>query len=279
MSRFGAVSAAVLERVKHDPGSLIEVFWKLRGRMGAGHHRRRVDEYALFAQPPATGLAALIGVAPVHIEQAMAEPSLQEVLAELDAYTIPDGARHMGGAAFLEACYAVVRTTRPAVVVETGVAHGYSTSVLLQALEANGGGRLYSIDLAMFRPGTVPYTGGAVPQRLRSPERWELRLGSDRKILPGLLRRTGPIDLLFYDSDTSYRGMRHTWERIWACLRPGGVLLLNMVQANDALIEFAEAHRITPIVLPQPKRAGAYPRERKPDEQVSYLGALRKPLA
>lgn len=210
------------------------------------------------------------------ILEAIDTDGFRRVLAELHAYETPAAARRMGGGAFLEALYAVVRLTRPAIVLETGVAHGYSSAVILQALGDNGHGRLSSVDLPMFRPGVVGYTGDAVPDRLRASG-WELQLGSDRRVLPSLLKWIGPVDFLFYDSDTAYEEMLHTWGLVWQHLRPGAVLAMNIVHANDAYLEFAETHRLPPVIIPAPKRQGAYLRPRTDGERISYLGLLRKP--
>jgi hypothetical protein len=43
--------------------------------------------------------------------------------------------------------YAVVRILKPRAMVETGVANGKSSALILRALERNGSGRLYSVDL------------------------------------------------------------------------------------------------------------------------------------
>jgi hypothetical protein len=47
--------------------------------------------------------------------------------------------------------WTVVRHLRPERVVETGVARGVTTAVLLQAMERNGYGALWSIDLPDLR--------------------------------------------------------------------------------------------------------------------------------
>ena len=85
-------------------------------------------------------------------------------------------------------CYALCRFVRPATVVETGVANGVTTAFLLQALEANGAGALFSIDLppAGVDPKLV---GHLVPQQLRS--RWRLSFGASKQLLPSLLENLG----------------------------------------------------------------------------------------
>lgn len=46
-----------------------------------------------------------------------------------------------------ETLYTIIRIRKPDIVVETGVAQGVSSTFILQALEDNGRGQLYSIDL------------------------------------------------------------------------------------------------------------------------------------
>jgi len=45
------------------------------------------------------------------------------------------------------ACYMLCRLLRPEIVMETGVAYGVTSSLILKALEVNGKGVLHSIDL------------------------------------------------------------------------------------------------------------------------------------
>jgi predicted O-methyltransferase YrrM len=135
--------------------------------------------------------------------------------------------------------YAAARILRPAVVVETGVGSGVSSTFFLSALEKNGEGRLYSIDLPTPRESLLPaglQTGWLVPDRLRP--RWELTLGDARLHLPPTLHRLGRVDLFYHDSDHSYGHM--TWEYTVAYphIRRGGLLLSDDVTSNDAWDEF-----------------------------------------
>ena len=51
-----------------------------------------------------------------------------------------------GDAGFVRAIWLLVRCLRPRHVVETGVAHGLTSRFILEALEKNGDGHLWSID-------------------------------------------------------------------------------------------------------------------------------------
>lgn len=131
--------------------------------------------------------------------------------------------------------YSIVRALRPQAVVETGVANGESSTIILQALEANDSGQLYSIDLLPPQPNPslansvdlyLPRgrgIGWLVPEELRG--RWQLLTGDAREVLPRLLMDLGHIDMFLHDSHHSYEHMLFEYEVAWSHLNPGGVLL------------------------------------------------------
>jgi hypothetical protein len=77
-----------------------------------------------------------------------------------------------GDAGFVRAIWCLIRHLRPANVVETGVAHGMTSRFILEALESNGTGRLWSIDLPPVNPDTRREVGVAVRQPGVPLERW-----------------------------------------------------------------------------------------------------------
>lgn len=103
--------------------------------------------------------------------------------------------------------YLFVRASSPDVVVETGVFHGGFTAHILAAMEHNGRGSLYSIDLP--KSGALQeYEGALVSDSFKS--RWQLRFGDSRVLLPSLLNEVGPVDLFHHDSLHTMKHMR--WE-------------------------------------------------------------------
>ena len=128
--------------------------------------------------------------------------------------------------------YGCVRSTCPAVVVETGVGAGVSSTFILEAMDENNHGRLYSID---FYPQTEK-CGWVVPQRLKS--RWQLIRGRSVDHLPALLEQLGKIDLFLHDSDHSYTNMLAEFRMAWPYLKSGGLLLAHDVGRNAALFDF-----------------------------------------
>lgn len=130
------------------------------------------------------------------------------------------------------AIYALVRLLKPRVIVETGVADGVTSSYILRALEDNGAGKLYSIDLPseLLPPGEKP--GWIVEEGLRG--RWDLRVGKAEELLPPLLEEVGTADLFLHDSLHTYAHMLFEFRAAWPHLRPGGLFLSHDVGQNAA---------------------------------------------
>jgi methyltransferase family protein len=107
-----------------------------------------------------------------------------------------------------EALYYLVRALRPAVVVETGVCYGASTSYILEALAHNGAGVLHSIDLGNT-PDEPPNDFFVRPAHRHL---WRLHVGDSKVLLPPLLRTLGEIDLFHHDSLHTYEHMMWEYE-------------------------------------------------------------------
>jgi Methyltransferase domain len=141
----------------------------------------------------------------------------------------------------------LARHLRPEVVVETGVGRGLTTYFVLKALEHNGGGRLWSIDLApsvVDAPRLAVQTGAAVPPELRG--RWTLLRGTSRRFLPGLVDGLAqldlPVDLFIHDSLHTGRNVRFELDCVWPRLGANGAALVDDVEQNAAFASFARKH-------------------------------------
>jgi hypothetical protein len=133
------------------------------------------------------------------------------------------------------AAWCVVRHLGPRQVVETGVARGLTSRIVLEALEANGGsGQLWSVDLPpALSSGLRQQTGIAVPERLR--RRWRYLRGSSRRRLPKLVRTLDGVDMFLHDSMHTTRNVLFELETVWPALREGGVVLVDDVNLNRGL--------------------------------------------
>jgi predicted ATP-grasp superfamily ATP-dependent carboligase len=136
-----------------------------------------------------------------------------------------------GEPGFVRAVWHLVRHLQPANVVETGVARGFTSRFILEALERNGSGHLWSIDAPpVLKPELLEQVGAAVLQRLQ--HRWSYIRGSSAQRLPGLLSELGKIDLFIHDSRHTERNVRFELNRAWTALRPGGALLVDDIDLN-----------------------------------------------
>ncbi len=142
--------------------------------------------------------------------------------------------------ALAAATWCSVRHLQATKVVETGVARGVTTRMVLEAIGDDDNGHLWSVDLPyLFSTNVHDQTAVAVPARLR--QRWTYVRGSSRRRLKPLLAKVGPIDLFVHDSLHTVRNMRFEMEAAWAALRPGGVMLIDDVD-KSAFRDFSHKH-------------------------------------
>ncbi len=145
-----------------------------------------------------------------------------------------------GDAGFVRAIWCLVRHLRPDIVVETGVAHGVTSRLILEALALNGNGNLWSIDLPPYNPHTRKKFEIAVDEeRLR--DRWAYISGTSRRRLPSLLAQLRRVDLFVHDSMYSRRNVNFELELAWKHLRPGGVIVWDDIDVNPAFKTFTDS--------------------------------------
>ncbi|MGB6500245.1 MAG: class I SAM-dependent methyltransferase [Thermoplasmata archaeon] len=152
----------------------------------------------------------------------------------------------------MEYLYRLVRMCHPRVAVETGVHFGKTSTAILSALERNGSGQLISIDLprtaaSLNADGRLAHahvrsadeTGHLIPTALR--DRWTLRLGDARVLLPAAL--AGGVGFFFHDSDHSHDHQQFEYESAWTALESGGVLASDDTDWTTAWKEFLDRHQ------------------------------------
>ena len=154
--------------------------------------------------------------------------------------------------------YFLVRLKKPNVVIETGVERGASSLFILQALEDNDSGILYSIDLPnmsyvsssgnKLQGNTKKETSGiCVPDSLRA--RWELILGNSKIELPKLLEKLTEVDLFVRDDEHTFESMIWEFEQVFSHLSKNGVIFSDNVDINEAINIFSEKTESKKIIL------------------------------
>jgi len=151
--------------------------------------------------------------------------------------------------------YDLIKKVEPDLMVETGVCNGFSSSIILKAMEENEKGHLYSVDLpvnideinskertgAVLPPGKE--SGWTVPDDLR--DRWTLREGNTYNELPKLFEEIpGEIDIFLHDSDHSYETMMFEFALAWRNLKEDHFLLADNIDHSKAFFHFTEAKEL-----------------------------------
>lgn len=127
---------------------------------------------------------------------------------------------------------------RAETVVETGVARGVTTRMILEAFAREGRGRLSSVDLAPLDPLLRAQMGAAVPDALR--DRWTLLSGTSRRRLSTALEQARQLDLFVHDSVHTARNLQFELGRAWPRLRAGGAIVADDIERNGAFAEFVD---------------------------------------
>lgn len=130
---------------------------------------------------------------------------------------------------------------RPKVVVETGVADGLSSAVILEALASNGGGELHSVDIA-----------NDVGSLIRDKTAWRLHLVSEVSLADDLQRianAIAPIDMFLHDANHDYRHQMLDYTTFWQAMAPGGIFLSDDVDYSYAFLDFATQVQRAPTML------------------------------
>ena len=212
----------------------------------------RVGEYEKCTYLMESGSQKLLGVDANHIRdlevQFCSKVEFRKSMDEAREFL----GRFSGGMG-KDACtllYILCRILKPRIAVETGVASGFSSASILQALEDNQAGEHYSIGLHYREGVTIPVgkeLGWVIPEHLK--HRWRLILGESFRVLPRLLKELGTIDIFLHDSRHTYRTMMKEYTIVWPYLPRGALLLSHDVELNDAFFDFCDKVGYPPVVI------------------------------
>jgi len=168
-----------------------------------------------------------------------------------------DNPHDMGGGALVHVLYFITRYYKPQIIVETGVASGFSSESFLQAMCANGNNaHLYSSDFPYFRfPNAKEYIGQLVSDDLK--DNWSLFIDGDDKNLPQIVSSLNNrnIDFFHYDSDKSYIGRDRGFSVIERHLSPGAVVMFDDINDTPHFYDFVHKHSCKNYVVIKHKGA------------------------
>jgi hypothetical protein len=220
--RLGYTARASWTMLRH-PLSGIE---RVRGRLDRHQDRRELtalgvpqsDAYGVAEDWPRLLHEAINAQWPCQ-ETASFGEVWDATISDLTAAGLRVGIASYGGwndgdRAQAEALWCLVAHMRPATVVETGVAHGITSRVVLEGIQRNGSGHLWSVDLPAVDPALHCEIGMAVP-------------GTSRDRLPGVVSNLKQLDLFIHDSLHTRRNLCFELDTAWPAVRAGGVAVVD----------------------------------------------------
>lgn len=148
--------------------------------------------------------------------------------------------------------YIVIRAHKPHVVLETGVADGFSSFAILSALQANGEGHLHSVDIR-------DDVGTLVPRQLRG--RWTIHINNQglERGMKEIVASLPGIDFYYHDSGHSYLWQAFEYATVRAKMTGGGVFLSDDVDSSYAFIDHCKANDQRPALMHEGRKViGGY---------------------
>ena len=79
-------------------------------------------------------------------------------------------------------------------------------------------------------------SGWIIPTELR--KRWSLVIGLSESHLIGIMDCIGQIEIIFHDSDHTYKNMLFEFSSAWEFLSAGGMVISDDINLNDAFDNF-----------------------------------------
>lgn len=145
----------------------------------------------------------------------------------------------LGGGGSVDLIYFLCRLLKPNYVLETGVAAGWSSYAILEALSENEKGLLDSSDLPYFRiENPEQYIGILVPDRLRNLKIWDLQSKGDSENLRKFLTGNKKYAMVHYDSDKRKVSRLEFLRRIEPWLSNDAVVIMDDIQDNLAFKDY-----------------------------------------
>ena len=140
----------------------------------------------------------------------------------------------LGGGGNYLLLYFLIRKYRPKIILETGVAAGWSTLAILKAINKNKLGKLYSSDFPYFRIKNPEKFIGFLARDEKNLSEWSLDIRGDEIALPFFTSKfkDNSIDLFHYDSDKSYSGRKKAMKILEKKLSKNSIIIFDDIQNN-----------------------------------------------
>ncbi len=148
----------------------------------------------------------------------------------------------LGGGGNYILLYFLIIKFKPVNIVETGVAAGWTSLVILRAIKKNGQGNLYSSDFPYFRLKNPEQYIGYLAKNEKNKVDWYLDIRGDDLALPEIVNKINndSIDLFHYDSDKSYSGRANALKTLSSKFNSKTIIIFDDIDNNLHFKDFVE---------------------------------------
>jgi predicted O-methyltransferase YrrM len=110
----------------------------------------------------------------------------------------------------------LIHSEKPKIVIETGLETGFGAEYILEALDHNGQGHLWSIDPVIHKD--------FADHPINHPRFTFIQMLSEDALEP-LFDQIGPFDMFIHDSDHDFHCQDFEYEAAWKFVRLGGIIV------------------------------------------------------
>jgi predicted O-methyltransferase YrrM len=154
--------------------------------------------------------------------------------------------KNMSGPASYELLYFLTKKKKPNIIVETGIAAGWSSLAFLRASKNNDNVKIYSSDFPYFREKNSKKNIGILMQNEINLNKVNLFIEGDEVNIPLIIKKLGnnKIDLFHYDSDKSYSGRKFCLNMLRSNFSRNAVLIFDDIHNNFHFRDFVENNKL-----------------------------------
>tara|TARA_Y100000768_G_scaffold115275_1_gene85060 strand:- start:2227 stop:3003 length:777 start_codon:yes stop_codon:yes gene_type:complete len=159
------------------------------------------------------------------------------ILSQLDTW--------QGGGGAYDLLYFLIMKTKPLIVVETGVASGWSSNSILSAFEdANTQkSHLFSSDLPYYNNEESKKTIGILIEE-KYKKNLTLCIRGDEECLDKFQNDLKEVDLFHYDSEKSYEGRKFAWDKLNSKFSKNTIIIFDDIHNNFHFRDLVEELKV-----------------------------------
>ena len=164
----------------------------------------------------------------------------------------------VAGAAAYELLYFLTKKRKPNIIVETGVAAGWSSLAFLRASKNNDNIKIFSSDFPYFRKKNPEEYIGILVKNEPNLKNSNLFIEGDEINIPLIIKelKTNKIDLFHYDSDKSYKGRNFCLRMLKQHFSDNAILIFDDIHNNFHFRDFVQSNNLKFTIIDHPNYVG-----------------------